>query len=188
MSELDRITKERQEARLFNQDAANKNSDRGNLVPTQPFTYVVDDLPTLLTLDEDIDPTGKSSFKGRVPKDGDLAKTTGESINLDNEHRYFIRIDGEWVNILGLCNDEEANVQPVHGVRSHPGISKCLAAADHRHGIPDSINYMKISYNADGTKNEDLVEYDNATLRYDPDKKRGYMKCNERWICITHVE
>lgn len=188
MSELERITKQNQEARFNNQDSMNKNLDRARLVPSQPTTFVVQDFTELEAFDEDIDPTQPSSFSGRVPKDGDLAKTLGESINLDNEQRYFIRIDGEWVNILGLCSDDDANVQPIHGTRSSPGVSKCLAASDHRHGIPDSKTYLKKSLDENGNLVEDFVEYDNGSFFFDTVLKREYIKCNDRWICFSHVE
>lgn len=197
MSDLGRITKQNQARHFSNQDAANKNSDRGNLVPSQPSTFVFDTAQELAALDEDIQFVGQgsvpqSTFRGRVPKDGDLAKTTKESINLDNEKRYFIRIDGEWVNILGLCNDLEAKVQPIHGIRSSPGTSLCLAAADHRHGVPDSKGYYDTTVvqneNGEFVERDEYIEYGEGSFFYDTEKKRQYVKCNEKWICISNVE
>jgi hypothetical protein len=188
MTKLEQVTKSGQQTRFNNQDAMNKNNDRGNAVPTQPFTFVVKNYDELATLDNNIDPTGRSSFGGRVPRDGDLAKTTGESINLDYEERYFIRIDGQWVNILGLCSDDDAAVQPVHGTRSSPGVSRCLAASDHRHGFPDSKTYYKKVFDERGVYSEEMVDYEDGTIFFDTVKQRHYARCNERWICFTHVE
>ena len=190
MSNLENEVKKRQAKRENGLLQGRREDDRGDKTPARPTTYVVPGIEELLQYDmpDNISPSSPAStFRGKVPSDGDLAKTVGETINVEGENRYFIRVDGEWVNILGLCSDDEANVQPIHGLKSHPGVSKCLAAADHRHGIPDSVNYLKKAFK-NGEWVESLEEYGEGTFRFDNDLKRGYLKCNNKWVCITHIE
>lgn len=154
----------------------------------RPFTYIVADEETLLrTLDPDTTSDSTTVINNpfrtaALPFEGDLAKTLE-----DYKTNWYIRIDGEWVNIHGTC---DGNPQPVIGHISRPGTSTCLSRADHRHGIADAFGFWDTTSFLDtttGIMRTDTFwsEYPEGTFAFV--EGRCYQRCNDEWVCFTHI-
>lgn len=192
--------RKRQRARKVDQNRrAASNLRCITSVKSAPFTYVVPNHYALEHVMNNTVPVGSNyletwRYKDRTPNEGDLARTLE-----DIDSKYYIRIDGKWVNLLGVCDSTDANTQPVRGHVSRPGISDCLAAVDHRHGIPDSFTYWDVTTlpDANGVLHEvgRFLEYEEGTFAFITndatggplDIHKGYIRCNQEWVCFTHI-